>query len=265
MQRIRRFSLIVVLCVLAAPVAVFSDARAETRLAAQDQAAFLRFFDTLALSSDYGPFNNRPAWIRKWNGPISIILDSKAESLRGRLETLSGRISHWTGLEITLAPPGTAVQPSRTNVIKIRMIRKSEANRHFTDGDIVCQTETHGMGGELHTGFIILSDAYTDCLKHEFMHVLGFDSHWRAATQAGIRSVLSFRDSPNRTGDFSRWDIMAIRLLYDRRIHAGMPRQTGLTIAARLIESPLQRAELTPQPILQRAPLRQTAPRSTAP
>ncbi|MCG8548120.1 MAG: DUF2927 domain-containing protein [Alphaproteobacteria bacterium] len=250
---------------MAVPVMGRGDLRAETRLAVHDAATFLRFFDTLALSSDFGPFNNRPAWVRKWNGPISVVLTSGAESLRGEVEALIHRVSGWTGLPITIAPSGTTVQPSRVNVIKIRVIRRRDADRHFADSDIVCQTETHGMGGELHTGFIILSDAYKDCLKHEFMHVLGFDSHWRADTQAGIQSVLSFRDSPNRTEDFSRWDIMAIRLLDDRRIRAGMPRQTGLTIVAKLIETPPQRAALTPQPILQRAPVRSDGAHSDTP
>ena len=127
-------------------------------------------------------------------------------------------------------------------MIEIRMLSSDASKEHFAAGDIVCQTETHGLGGALHTGYMVISAGYTDCLKHEFMHVLGFDSHWRPIGKSQIRSVLALRDTDARTDDFSSWDIRAVRLLYNSRILAGMPRGRSLVIANEVIRQGNQQA-----------------------
>ena len=214
-------------------------AAAEPRLTTPHGSDFLQFFDTLALTADYGPFNNRPAWVRKWAGPVKIVPVGAAERLRPELEVLAKRVSQWTGLPFFVAEPDDNARVGVGNTITIRLVSRDGAGRPFTAEDIVCQTETHGIGGELHTGFIVLSEAYTDCLRHEFMHVLGFDSHWRPDYKTAIRSVLSYRQSETRTADFSPWDIEAIRLLYDSRIRAGMSRQHSLVIANEVLAAPV--------------------------
>ncbi len=92
---------------------------------------------------------------------------------------------------------------------------------------------------------MVLSEGYTDCLKHEFMHVLGFDSHWCPTRPSEIHSVLALRDSSARSDDYSPWDILAIRVLYDWRIRAGMNRQKSLTIAYEVIQQHPQSASLS--------------------
>lgn len=207
---------------------------------------FLSFFDALALTEDYGPFNSRPPWIRKWNGPVAIVLEGKAESLRPKMLPLLGRIAGWTGLSFSVLKPGETTPTKKTNLVRIRLVTAEEATTAFTAEDIVCQTETHGLGGSLHTGIMKVREDFVDCLPHEFMHVLGFDAHWEPDRSSPIRSVLAYRDSAWRTSDFSSWDVLAITLLYDWRLRAGMPRGTGLKVARGLVDRSPQSASLVP-------------------
>ena len=55
-------------------------------------------------------------------------------------------------------------------------------------GDICLPNRDARDGRRAHTGYMVISERYVDCLKHEFMHVLGFDSHWRPAGRTNIRS-----------------------------------------------------------------------------
>lgn len=205
---------------------------------------FIRFFDTLALTEDYGPFNNRPPWVRKWAGPVRVMLDKRAETLRGEIAELLVRISAWTDLSFSLLPPGTVSVPDSWNVISVKLLPRINFQRLYKTRDVVCQTETHGLGGALQVGYMVLSEGYTDCLRHEFMHALGFDSHWYPQSASEIRSVLAYRDSASRADDYTRWDVMAIRILYDWRIRAGMNREKSLSIAHEVIRGRPQSAAL---------------------
>lgn len=205
---------------------------------------FMAFFDALALTEDYGPYNSRPPWIRKWTGPVAIVLEGRAEALRPQVLSLIGRISGWTGLPFSIVKQNDRVFVKQTNLVTIRLVSPEAATHSFTADDIVCQTETHGLGGSLHTGTVKVREDFTDCLPHEFMHVLGFDAHWDPDRSSPIRSVLAYRDSAWRTADFSPWDILAITLLYDWRLRAGMPRGAGLKVARNLVHHGPQSAAL---------------------
>jgi hypothetical protein len=269
MLRVRRYCLILALC-----LAPFSQGAAVSPVPASTVPRdtiepFLAFFDTLALTEDYGPFNSRPPWIRKWNGPVTVVLEGNAESLRPKVRSILRRVSGWTGLQFSLSKQG-AQRPTpvkNKNIITIRMISPDEAANAFTADDIVCQTETHGLGGSLHTGIMKIRTDFVDCLPHEFMHALGFDAHWDPKRETPIRSVLAFRDSDWRTLEFSPWDILAVTLLYDRRLRAGMPRGTGLKVARTLVDRRPQSAQLPPaaQPVQARNPVPGTQVRTDRP
>jgi len=216
----------------------------ESRISSPLTPDFIRFFDTLALTADYGPFNNRPAWVRKWSGSVQIILEAGAEPLRGEVEGIAGRFTAWTELPFIVMPPGTTSVPESANVITVQLLPRASFEQTYKTRDVVCQTETHGVGGTLQVGYMAVSEGYTDCLKHEFMHALGFDSHWYPQYASEIKSVLAYRESAARADDYTPWDVMAIRVLYDWRIHAGMPRQKSLRIAYEVIRERPQSASL---------------------
>lgn len=240
---LRRFITTLICGLLAVTAAPLAARAFEQPVQEPMPAEFIRFFDTLALTEDYGPFNNRPPWVRKWAGPVQVVLDGRAEALRGEIAALLARISRWTELPFTLLPPGAAA-PQSDNYISVKLLPRAAFQRLYKTRDVVCQTETHGLGGTLKVGYMVLSDGYTDCLKHEFMHALGFDSHWFPKKGSTIRSVLAYRDSASRADDYSRSDIMAIRVLYDWRIQAGMTREKSLSIAHEVLRGRPQSASL---------------------
>lgn len=244
MHRIRRILLSIACGALALTGMASGLSAFESQYDSRLSPDFMRFFDTLALTEDYGPFNNRPPWVRKWEGPVRIVLDPSAERLRGQVETLAGRIADWTGLPFIVMPPHTAIEPESQNVIAVKLLSRARFMRTFNTQDVVCQTETHGVGGLLQVGYMVLSEGYTDCLRHEFMHALGFDSHWYPQYVSEIKSVLAYRESAARAADYTHWDVMAIRVLYDGRIRAGMSRQKSLSIAHEVIRGGPQSAAL---------------------
>jgi hypothetical protein len=227
---------------------------ARTALSRDHVKRFVSFFDALALTADYGPYNNRPAWIRKWTGPVTIVLQGEAEALRDKVRGLAGRITGWTGLNFRLANRNTKADSVPGNVITIRFVAEQDTSREFLADDIVCQTETHGLGGILHTGFVSVRPDYTDCLSHELMHALGFDAHWEPAEESAIRSVLAMRGSPARTVDFSEWDILAVQLLYDGRLRAGTSRSVGLMVVEELVTTRLHQTAAVPSKVKQTLP-----------
>jgi len=246
MYRIRRVILFLVCGAWAVTGSVPGAAAFESGISATMTPDFMRFFDTLALTADYGPFNNRPPWVRKWAGPVRIVLDPSAEPLRTEVEHVANRFSEWTDLPFMVMPPGTTRTPDSWNLITIELLPRETFQQTYKTHDVVCQTETHGVGGTLQVGYMVLSEGYTDCLRHEFMHALGFDSHWYPQQPSAIKSVLAYRDSAARANDYTLWDIMAIRVLYDFRIQAGMSRQKSLMIAHEVISERPQSAALQP-------------------
>jgi hypothetical protein len=244
MQRIGRLLLSFACGAWALAATVSGAAAFEPRMSTPPSPDFMRFFDTLALTADYGPFNNRPPWVRKWNGPVRIVLDESAEPLRLEIEKIANRFTEWTELPFIVTAPGTETPRDPKNLITVKLLPRVTFSRLYKTRDVVCQTETHGVGGTLQIGYMVVSEGYSDCLRHEFMHALGFDSHWYPERPSAIKSVLAYRESASRSADYSTWDITAIRLLYDWRIHAGMSRQKSLSIAHEVIRERPQRAAL---------------------
>jgi hypothetical protein len=243
-DRIRRSFLALIFAAAALAAAAPASHAFEQPLSGRLTPEFMHFFDTLALTADYGPFNNRPPWARKWAAPVRVFLDGPAEKLRGQVEDVLQRFSVWTGLPFTLMPPGATAAPGSPDTIRVKLFPRPAFKRLYRTRDVVCQTETRGIGGTLQVGYIAVSEGYTDCLRHEFMHALGFDSHWCPNHPTEIHSVLALRDSAARSDDYSPWDILAIRVLYDWRIRAGMNRQKSLTIAYEVIQQHPQSASL---------------------
>ncbi len=65
------------------------------------------------------------------------------------------------------------------------------------------------------------------CVRHELMHALGFLGHTHSTD-----SILSYRH-PNF--DFTTWDELFVRTLYDPRLEVGTPRELALPVACEVI------------------------------
>ncbi|MFQ5784571.1 MAG: hypothetical protein ACE5H8_07075 [Alphaproteobacteria bacterium] len=196
----------------------------------------LTFFDAVALTRRVAGGVATPGGVRRWAGPVAVHAYG-APGLR-RLAGLRGllaRLSRWTGFDFDLAGNAADDGVDGGNTLNVYYLAHEEMMARY--GGAVGQCATYGNGGRLHTGEIELSLRYTDCLRHELMHALGFDNHWSGPrATACMPSVLAHRYAAARAADFSPCDERAIRLLYDPRLAPGMPRETALPIAWHILE-----------------------------
>ncbi len=194
--------------------------------------AMLDFFDSLGLmrGTDHGPAE--PGWVRKWTRPVAVRIHGEpAGPALDQLEDVLATLSRWTRLPFRAV--GDDVYDDAR--IDVHFVTGGTMEERF-DGP-VCHCATYGNGGRLHTGVIEIAEGYTDCLRHEFMHAIGFDNHWVGphATE-DMPSVLAHRYSAARSDEFSLCDELAIRMLYDPQLAPGMPRIEALPIARDLVD-----------------------------
>ena len=199
-------------------------------------AEAVRFFDKLALLRGSGYGLEQPGHVRKFTRPVAIRLTGHdPAAFRGEVEKIAAQLSAWTGISFYVA---AAAKPGH-GVIQVDILTHADMQRRYGAGGPVCFSRTWGYGGRLRHALIEVSEKFGDCLAHEFMHAVGFDNHWTGPpAMAGRPSVLALRHHPARTKDFSAWDRMAIRLLYDWRLPAGTPRSVALPIAEALMSRP---------------------------
>ncbi|MFQ5957999.1 MAG: hypothetical protein ACE5LF_01380, partial [Alphaproteobacteria bacterium] len=173
----------------------------------------------------HGP--SEPGGVRKWTRPVTVrVYGAPERRPLAELADVLATLSRWTRLPFRLV--GHDVYDDAR--IGVHFVAQGTMETRY-DGP-VCHCATYGNGGRLHIGVIEVAEGYTDCLRHEFMHAVGFDNHWAGphATE-DMPSVLAHRYAAARADDFSLCDELAIRILYDARLAPGMPRADALPIA----------------------------------
>ncbi len=202
---------------------------------APDANEMLEFFDTLALLSRNPDGPPEPGWVRKWTGPVAVRVHGRAGPRQlAEINGILSRLSRWTGLAFGLVGRNGGA----ANRIDVHLRSHDEMVERHGEGGPLCEAATYGNGGRLHTGVIEVGDRFVDCLRHEFMHALGFDNHWTGPRATGdMPSTLALRDAPARADRYSQCDALAIRILYDRRLPPGLPRDAALPVAGRIVES----------------------------
>ena len=193
----------------------------------------LRFVELMALTRQGRNGIRRPAWARRWTQGIEVDLAGGDWTPHlDALDRILRTVTEWTGLPVTRA----LLAGRRHGHLTIRLLAHDDVVTQNGAGGAVCTTWTFGNGGDLHTAHMDVSDAFLDCIEHEFMHVLGIDNHWNGAIATpAIPSVLAPRGRPGRTVGFSDWDEMTIRLLYHPGVRPGMGRQAALSVMRRLL------------------------------
>ena len=196
-------------------------------------ADLLTFFDTLALQRSVGRGESRPGIVRKWTEPVAVrVRGIAAAPYQDSIRVLLAEVSALAGLDFALATPDGAT----ANLITLYYLSRREIGRLYPRARAVCFTQARGQGGHIHTGEVRIGADFEDCLHHEFMHALGFDNHWEGRRFGMFApTALADRFAPERTRDFSDWDRLAIRLLYDRRLGAGLARAPALEVARTLV------------------------------
>ncbi len=77
---------------------------------------------------------------------------------------------------------------------------------------------------------VFVVESLLDCLPHEMMHAFGFGGH---PLDRRVASALAPGD--RRAPDFTAWDGLAFRLLYDRAMVPGLDGAAARLLAARLL------------------------------
>lgn len=194
----------------------------------------LTFFDTIGLMRGNPDGSAIPGWVRKWTRPVEVRIHGTPEARNlAEIDSILATLSDWTGLPVGLSP-AHAGSGARVDV-HFRDRAEMDA-RYGAETRTVCHCETYGNGGALHTGRIEVSAGFTDCLRHEFMHALGFDNHWTGWRATPLMpSVLALRFAAARSDRFSYCDELAVRALYDPRLRPGTPRGVALRSASAIL------------------------------
>ncbi len=202
-------------------------------------ASAVAFFDTLALTQERRG-NMRHTWVRKWGWPVTVRLHgSVADSFRDDVAAAIDVLTRLTGHEIVLDGDGV----TRVGTIDIVVSPHDEIHGQFPAPGAVCNTHTRGARGALYFARVDISEDFTDCLRHELMHAMGFANHWKSpAADASMPSILAMRNAPFRSVDYSDWDRLALRLLYHPDMQPGLPRGIALEKAETMLIEALQDA-----------------------
>lgn len=176
-----------------------------------------------------------PGWVRKWQAPVVVQMTGLAEpEYRQALAAVLDDVSTFSGVSFRLSDRKVRVD----NDVVVQ-VRSADSMTRWKGGrGVVCRTSTSGIGGAIQGGRVEVSDAFTDCLRHEFMHVLGFDNHWTGQMATSrLPSVLAPRWTPARAPRYSAPDETAIRLLYDSRLVPGTRREPAIAIAREILDA----------------------------
>lgn len=196
-----------------------------------DQLSF--FFDHLALKHERFNQETVPGWVRKWQGAVHV----RVRGLRGiqhldDIDEALDSISSLTDYRFSRSP----YKAGEGGIATIYYLSANEMRRIFGRTPPVCMTNTQGRGGRIFRGRISINESFADCLRHELMHLIGFDNHWPGhRIGLPLPSVLARRLSPERSQTFSVWDRLAARVLYDDRLEPGMQRRDALPVANAVI------------------------------
>ncbi|MFQ5765429.1 MAG: DUF2927 domain-containing protein [Rhodospirillales bacterium] len=181
----------------------------------------VRFFDDLVFGTDYGLERPGPKEIRKWTETIRVkITGQEADKYRPEVEAQLGRVAQLTGVEFEISELSLA----EANY-EVRFVPTKEflVNKEY----VPCAVGTDGNNGVIEKIRIVISTAekgfIKGCITHEIMHSFGFGKH-----SGIIRSVLSPLHGEE---DFTPWDEIVLRTLYDPRLRPGMTREEATPIA----------------------------------
>ncbi|MGY8997304.1 MAG: DUF2927 domain-containing protein [Alphaproteobacteria bacterium] len=183
------------------------------------------FIDTLALTRMLRGVV-RHNWVRRWDRDVDVRFWTEApQPLIDELDTTLEALSDWTGLRFMRAEERSIGR----GVIDIYVRSGADINDEFGGGARYCNTHSRGFGGSMRFARIDISQEHTSCLRHELMHALGFANHWdEPFAHPSMPSVMAPFGSSNRSPEYSEWDELAIRTLYDPALPPGTRRQEAL-------------------------------------
>ena len=190
----------------------------------------VRFVDEVMFGGPYDAHIPKDGRVAKWSGdPLVVVTGVNAGEYRSRVSTELERFSILSGLDARIA--NTAIP---TN-LKITFVDSEDflINRE----NVPCFAWIQTNSGQIVNVEVQLSTVDPDmidrCLSHELMHAFGLRYH-----SGIVRSVLS---SAHTEEHLSPWDELAIRVLYDTRLHLGAPRATAVPAIREIVSDRIVR------------------------
>ena len=197
-----------------------------------DATAALRFFEAVALQSDdLYPGDDTPG-TRRWpihDGKREYAVRVSTIGLEDRSELVMEHLAvveSWIDMRFRLVEDGDRAD------IMFRYVGLEDLQSPTSPQGLLCLTSARRRAGELQQGLAItISRENEFCLDHEILHALGLPGHWKGKY---ARSALGTR-WPNRSTNFTEWDEIALRTLYDPRLEPGMEGKEALELAREVI------------------------------
>ena len=199
-----------------------------------DDGTLAAFFNVLAFPDDQ-------ARLFRWEGPVRIALSGvrgeDPEDYRALVEAQASLLASASGLDVAFVDEGSP--EANYGIVFIPTDRTGP-------GDSLCEVlmKFEGVtmiGAEIKIGTRPgLNERQTPeariarCIGHEMMHSLGFPGHPPA--RLGVPSVLiNTQQIQFRERSPTRWDELAIRVLYDARLETGMTKAEAEPIVRKII------------------------------
>lgn len=203
----------------------------------------LRDFDIVAFGAEFG--QKTDGRLHKWSGPIRYYFDiqaGEADLYRRLTRDHLALLSQLTGIDILEVDSA-----DKANVVIVfdrAASLFSVAERYAPSlkrdkqmmGDTLCFTQyAHSASGEIVSGVVgIPSDRAASagklphCIVEETTQLLGLPND-------SDEVVPSMFDDLSVLDELTEHDKVLVRLLYDRRLPAGMPREQALAIARQIL------------------------------
>ena len=222
------------LALLAAPLLVLAGgALAESRSAWPSREVLARQFERIAFTSEFGG-QNRAGRLIRWNGPVRVRLTGHMpDRFRAEVERQLAELRMLSGLTIEIASEGAEGLPPALTV----EFSSSRGGTTF-DPEAPCRTLIWETGYVINKVQIYITP-YPDyvrrhCIAEELTQALGL-----ADDSPVVRDSI-FNDASSRQR-IAPWDALMVRVLYDARLRAGMPKAEAMPIVRRIIAEHLSR------------------------
>ncbi len=203
-----------------------------------DATAALRFFEAIALQSDDLYAGDDAPGLRRWStdgGSREFKVRVSTIGIEDRTKLVMDRLSvvePWIGVRFRVVGDGEPAD------IMFRYVRLEDLQGPAAPQGLLCLTSARRLGGLLQGGLAItISQENEFCLDHEILHALGMPGHWSGKY---ARSALGTR-WPNRSTNFTKWDEIALRTLYDPRLEPGVGGKEALNLAREIIRELVSR------------------------
>ena len=190
------------------------------------------FVEELTYGGPYDEGAPKDGKLHRWSSEIRVFVTGPgSDEHRAGITALTSDVAALAGL--AAAPAGNE---ARANLV-VRF--SAEENFIVWEEFADCYATFRSLDREIVSAEIVIGtkqdETSVSCLAHELMHAFGFAYHSGLARSAVSRAHVET--------ELTAWDRLAIKILYDPRLEAGMGRAEARPIIEQLAEEKLRRHE----------------------